>query len=125
MSSDGVASASTLAAPELLDLAPVNRDTAQLNHKPSISEESCVQLGPFDHVLRAGQHQAAQGWRRRRVPSGDRRSAYVSLLSPLIVAGVVVLGLASLCLENLSGSVGARQLNNDHATAIQKILFRP
>jgi hypothetical protein len=43
----------------------------------------------------------------------------------LIVAGVVVLGLASLCRENLSGNVGARQLNNDHATAIQKILFRP
>ena len=124
MSSDGVASASTLAEPALLASAPVKRDAVIFDQKLGKSE-SYVRPGPFDHVLRARQHQAAQGQRQRRAPSGDRRSAYVSLLSPLIVAGVVVLGLASLCLENLSGSVGARQLNYDHATAIQKILFRP
>lgn len=54
----------------------------------------------------------------------DRLNAYASLLSPLIVAAVIVAGLGSLCAENLSGSHGARQVKEDHTTAVQRLLFR-
>lgn len=54
----------------------------------------------------------------------DRLNACASLMSSLLVAAVVVTGLATLSAENLSGSLGSRQLTQDHSGAIQKILFR-
>lgn len=56
--------------------------------------------------------------------SKDRLNSCASLMSSLTVATVVVIGLASLCAQNLSGSVGARHLNEDHSTAVHKLLFR-
>jgi hypothetical protein len=44
--------------------------------------------------------------------------------APLIVAAVVLAGLAWLSAENLSGSVAARQSIHDHAVAIRNLLFR-
>jgi len=54
----------------------------------------------------------------------DRFSAYASLMSPLIVAAVIVFGLGSLCVENLSGTGSARQFKQDHSAAVQKLMFR-
>jgi len=54
----------------------------------------------------------------------EKLNACASLMSPLIVAVVIVTGLATLCAENLNGSVGARQLKEDHSVAIQKLMFR-
>ena len=49
---------------------------------------------------------------------------YLALVPPLLVAAVVLVGLAWLSVENLNGSVGARQSLHDHAVAIQNLLFR-
>jgi len=54
----------------------------------------------------------------------DRMNACTSLMSSLLVAAVVVTGLASLCAQNLNGSVGAHQFKQDHSVAIQKLMFR-
>jgi hypothetical protein len=54
----------------------------------------------------------------------NRMNACASLMSSLLVAAVVVTGLASLSAQNLNGTVGARQLNQEHSTAIQKLMFR-
>ncbi len=54
----------------------------------------------------------------------DRLNNCASLMSSLLVAAVIVTGLASLCAENLNGSVGARQYKEDHSSAIQKLMFR-
>jgi len=54
----------------------------------------------------------------------DRLNACASLMSSLLVAAVVVTGLASLSAQNLNGSAGARQFKDDHSIAIQKIMFR-
>ena len=54
----------------------------------------------------------------------DRLSACASLMSPLILAAVIVFGLGSLCLENLSGTAAAHQYKQDHSAAVQKLMFR-
>jgi hypothetical protein len=56
--------------------------------------------------------------------SNDRMNLCAALFSPLLVAAVMVTGLASLSAQNLSGSGVMRQAQQDHATAIQKLLFR-
>jgi len=56
--------------------------------------------------------------------SKERLNSCASLMSSLMVATVVVIGLASLCAENLSGSVMSRQIKEDHSVAVQKLLFR-
>ena len=48
----------------------------------------------------------------------------LALGAPLIVAAVVMAGLAWLSIENLNGSVVARQSIHDHAVAIRNLLFR-
>jgi hypothetical protein len=54
----------------------------------------------------------------------DRMNACMSLMSTLLVAAVVVTGLASLSAQNLSGNFGAHQFKEDHSVAIQKLMFR-
>jgi hypothetical protein len=54
----------------------------------------------------------------------DRINACTSLMSSLLVAAVVVTGLASLSAQNLSGNFGAHQFKEDHSNAIQKLMFR-
>jgi len=54
----------------------------------------------------------------------DRLNACASLMSPLIVAAVILAGLGSLCVENLSGSAASRQFKQDHTAAVQKLMFR-
>lgn len=44
--------------------------------------------------------------------------------APLTVAAVVLSGLAWLSIENLDGSVGARQSIHDHTGAIRNLLLR-
>lgn len=56
--------------------------------------------------------------------SRDRMNMCASLFSPLLVAAVIVSGLASLSAQNLSGGSVMWQSQQDHATAIQKLLFR-
>jgi hypothetical protein len=48
----------------------------------------------------------------------------IALGAPLLVAAVVLVGLAWLSAENLSGTVAARQSIHDHAVAIRNLLFR-
>jgi hypothetical protein len=45
-------------------------------------------------------------------------------MSSLLVAAVIVTGLATLSVQNLSGNIGAPQLKQDHSVAIQKLMFR-
>jgi len=59
-----------------------------------------------------------------RTVSEAHRGFYVSLVPPLVVATVVVAGLVWLCVENLNGSVIARQSVHDRAVAIQHLFFR-
>jgi hypothetical protein len=47
-----------------------------------------------------------------------------ALAPPLLVAAVVLMGLTWLSIENLNGSVGARQSLHDHAVAVKNLLFR-
>ena len=54
----------------------------------------------------------------------DRLNACASLMSPLIVAAVIVFGLGSLCVENLNGSASAHPLKQDHSAAVLKLMFR-
>ncbi len=54
----------------------------------------------------------------------DRWDFCASLFSPLIVAAVVVTGLASLSVQNLNGSSAVHQIKLDHAAAVQRLLFR-
>lgn len=54
----------------------------------------------------------------------DRMNACMSLMSSLLVAAVVLTGLAALSAQNLSGSAGTHQFKDDHSVAIQKIMFR-
>ena len=54
----------------------------------------------------------------------DRLNACTSLMSSLVLATVIVTGLAALCAQNLNGTVGAREMKQDHSTAIQKLMFR-
>jgi len=54
----------------------------------------------------------------------DRINACMSLMSSLLVAAVVVTGLASLSAQNLSGNYGTHQFKDDHSNAIQKLMFR-
>jgi hypothetical protein len=68
---------------------------------------------------------AARRTSRNPDSPNDRLSNCASLASPLILAAIVVLGFAVLCMENLNGRVGGRQFRDDHSTAIQKLLFRP
>ncbi len=56
--------------------------------------------------------------------SKDRMNMWASLFSPLLVAAVIVTGLGSLSAQNLSGGSVMWQAQHDHATAIQKLLFR-
>jgi len=50
--------------------------------------------------------------------------ACLALAAPLTVAAVVVAGLVLLSVENLNGSVVARQLTHDRAAAIRNLFFR-
>jgi len=54
----------------------------------------------------------------------DRLNACASIMSSLLVAAVIVTGLATLSVQNLSGNIGAPQLKQDHSVAIQKLMFR-
>ena len=54
----------------------------------------------------------------------DRLNACTSLMSSLLLAAVVVTGLASLCAQNLSGNNGVHPFKDDHSVAIQKLMFR-
>jgi hypothetical protein len=56
--------------------------------------------------------------------SESRWKICVAFGAPLIVATVVLAGLAWLSAENLSGNVAARQSIHDHAVAIRNLLFR-
>ncbi len=56
--------------------------------------------------------------------SRDKMNMCASLLSPLFVAAVIVTGLASLGVENLSGANVVHQVSQDHAVAIHKLWFR-
>jgi hypothetical protein len=53
-----------------------------------------------------------------------RRKFCLALAPPLAVAIVIVAGLSWLCVENLNGSVSARQSVHDRAVAIRNLLFR-
>jgi hypothetical protein len=56
--------------------------------------------------------------------SREKMNMCASLLSPLFVAAIIVSGLASLSVENLSGTSIAHQVTQDHAVAIHKLWFR-
>jgi hypothetical protein len=56
--------------------------------------------------------------------SEPRWKICIAFGAPLIVAAVVLAGLAWLSAENLSGNVAARQMFHDHAVAIRNLLFR-
>jgi hypothetical protein len=54
----------------------------------------------------------------------DHLNACASLMSPLIVAAVILAGLGTLCVENLNGAGASRQFKQDHTVAVQKLMFR-
>ena len=56
--------------------------------------------------------------------SDDRKSFCAMLFSPLLVAAVIVSGLASLSARNLDGSAVMGQAQFDHAAAVHTLLFR-
>ncbi len=56
--------------------------------------------------------------------SEAHRKFYLSLVPPLVVATVVVTGLVWLSVENLNGSVSARESVHDRAGAIRHLFFR-
>jgi hypothetical protein len=58
------------------------------------------------------------------VMSRERMNMCASLLSPLFVAAIIVSGLASLSVENLSGANITHQVTQEHAVAIHKLWFR-
>jgi hypothetical protein len=55
----------------------------------------------------------------------ERWNAGVSLLAPPLVAAIVVTGLLSLSLENVSGALAVREAHRDHTAAVQRLFFRP
>jgi len=63
----------------------------------------------------------ASGMRRNM---GRNLHVWTATASPLVVAAVVVMGLALLGAENLAGGIGTRHLPTDHATATQNLYFR-
>jgi hypothetical protein len=56
--------------------------------------------------------------------SNERKSFCAMLFSPLLVAAVIVSGLASLSARNLDGSAVMGQAHFDHAAAVHTLLFR-
>lgn len=58
------------------------------------------------------------------IDRGARWKFWLYLGAPLALAAVVLIGLALLSVENLSGDVSARQIFHDHAVAIRNMLFR-
>lgn len=63
----------------------------------------------------------ASGLRRNK---GRNLPVWAATASPLVVAAVVVMGLALLGAENLAGGIATRHLPIDHATATQDLYFR-
>ena len=49
---------------------------------------------------------------------------WAATASPLVVAAVVVIGLAVLGVKNLGGGIASPHLPIEHATAIQSLYFR-
>jgi hypothetical protein len=125
MGGEGMTSADCVAAAEPLDLAAVGKHRARFDQELGAAKEANTDAGLRDWILSMLLRVTTPGSEPSRFVSKDRINACASILSPLIVAAVVILGLASICAENLSGSVGARQFRNDHSAAIQKLLFRP
>jgi len=56
--------------------------------------------------------------------SDERKSFCAMLFSPLLVAAVIVSGLASLSARNLDGSAAMEHVQFDHAVAVHTLLFR-
>ena len=56
--------------------------------------------------------------------SDERKSFCAMLFSPLLVAAVIVSGLASLSAHNLDGSPVIGQAHFYHAAAVHTLLFR-
>jgi hypothetical protein len=56
--------------------------------------------------------------------SDERKSFCAMLFSPLLVAAVIVSGLASLSARNLDGGVVTDHAHFDHAAAVHTLLFR-
>jgi len=63
----------------------------------------------------------ASGMRRNK---GRNLPVWAATASPLVVAAVVVAGLALLGLENFAGRIASRHLPIEHATAIQDLYFK-
>jgi hypothetical protein len=125
MSGNGLTRANCIVVARPLDLVMTEVHSAQPDQEMGAVKE--VNEGPerVDRIFLAFVRLTARGSGPQQIALKDWINAYVPLLSPLIVAAVVVLGLASLCAQNLSGGGGARQFKEDHSMAIQKLLFRP